>query len=147
MAEKKFTVLDLLDLDLPGHDALELKCIAGRRGLPRKITVPDINRPGLAISGFFDAFASQRVQLFGRGETAYLKKLYEEKRTDTLQQFFNYKIPCCIFSTSREPTEDFIRLAEEACCPILTTSLDTTDFTKRLIRVFTNTFAPTKTIH
>ena len=77
MAEKKFTVLDLLDLDLPGHDALELKCIAGRKGLPRTITVPDINRPGLAISGFFDAFAFQRVQLFGRGETAYLKKLHD----------------------------------------------------------------------
>lgn len=147
MAEKKFTVLDLLDLDLPGHDALELKCIAGRKGLPRTITVPDINRPGLAISGFFDAFAFQRVQLFGRGETAYLKKLHDENKIDTLQQLFNYKIPCCIFSSSREPTEDFSRIAEEACCPILSTPLDTTDFSKRLIRVFTNTFAPTKTLH
>ena len=47
MADKKFTVLDLLDLELSGHDALQLKCIAGRRGLPRAITIPEINRPGL----------------------------------------------------------------------------------------------------
>ena len=52
MADKKFTVLDLLDLELSGHDALQLKCIAGRRGLPRAITIPEINRPGLALSGF-----------------------------------------------------------------------------------------------
>ena len=75
MAEKKFTVLDLLDLDLSGHDALHLKCIAGRRGLPRAITIPEINRPGLALSGFYENFARGRLQLFGRGETAYLLKL------------------------------------------------------------------------
>ena len=67
MAEKTFTVLNLLELNLTGHDALELKCIAGKRGLPRKLTVADINRPGLAISGFYENFAFQRVQLFGRG--------------------------------------------------------------------------------
>ena len=63
MADKKFTVLDLLDLELSGHDALQLKCIAGRRGLPRAITIPEINRPGLALSGFFENFAGDRVQL------------------------------------------------------------------------------------
>ena len=116
MADKKFTILDLIDLNLPGHDALDLTCIAGRRGLPRSITVPDINRPGLALSGFFDAFAHDRVQLFGRGETAYLNKLHDENRTDTLQQLFSYKIPCCIFSSSRQPTQEFYEYAEEACC-------------------------------
>ena len=75
MADKKFTVLDLLELELSGHDTLNLKCIAGRRGLPRAITLPEINRPGLALSGFFQNFQSNRVQLFGRGETAYLEKV------------------------------------------------------------------------
>lgn len=147
MADKKFTILDLIDLDLPGHDALDLTCIAGRRGLPRAITVPDINRPGLALSGFFDSFAHDRVQLFGRGETAYLNKLHEENRQDTLRQLFSYKIPCCIFSSNRQPTQEFYELSEEACCPILSTPLDSSDFSRRLIRVFTNTFAPTKTLH
>ena len=93
MAEKTFTVLNLLELNLTGHDALELKCIAGKRGLPRKLTVADINRPGLAISGFYENFAFQRVQLFGRGEVAYLNKLYNEKNTETIKKFFEYEIP------------------------------------------------------
>ena len=66
MSDKKITVLDLLDLDLKGHNSLNLHCIAGRMGLSRALTVPDINRPGLALSGFYDSFAYQRVQLFGR---------------------------------------------------------------------------------
>ena len=147
MSDKKFTVLDLLELDLPGHDALELRCIGGRRGLPREISIPDINRPGLALSGFFDAFAFKRVQLFGRGEAAYLQKLHDENKNDNLKTLFSYKIPCCVFSNNREPTQEFFQLAEEACCPILQTSLDTTDFSTRLIRVFSNIFAPKKTVH
>ena len=83
MADKKFTVLDLLDLELSGHDALNLKCIAGRRGLPRAITVPELNRPGLALSGFYEVFSGNRVQLFGRGEQAYLQNLHKEKQSET----------------------------------------------------------------
>jgi HPr kinase/phosphorylase len=60
MADKKFTVLDLLSLELQGHDVINLRCIGGRKGLTRAITVPDINRPGLALSGFYESFASQR---------------------------------------------------------------------------------------
>lgn len=147
MAEKKFTVLDLLELDLQAHDALELKCIAGRRGLPKELIVSDINRPGLALSGFFDSFAYQRVQLFGRGEVAYLNKLKSENRIDTIRQFFEYNVPCCVFSHERTPPEDFIQIAEDACCPILQTSLESTVFSSRLIRAFSNIFAPRKTLH
>ncbi len=147
MPIKKLTVLDLLDLDLPGHDSLELTCVAGRRGLPRAINVPDVNRPGLALSGFYDAFAFERVQLFGRGETAYLQKLHDENNTDTIRQLFSYKIPCCVFSSQREPTPEFFAYAEEACCPILKTSLDSTNFSSRLLRVFSSIFSPKKTLH
>ena len=70
MPDRKFTVLDLLDLDLKAHNSLDLNCLCGRKGLVRVITVPDLNRPGLALTGFYDSFAYDRVQLFGRGEIA-----------------------------------------------------------------------------
>ena len=147
MAEKTFTVLNLLELNLTGHDALELKCIAGKRGLPRKLTVADINRPGLAISGFYENFAFQRVQLFGRGEVAYLNKLYNEKNTETIKKFFEYEIPCCVFSHNRLPSQDFLDLAEKSSCPILQTTLESSDFSSRLLRIFSNIFAPKKSLH
>ena len=147
MADKKFTVLDLLDLELSGHDALELKCIAGRRGLPRAITIPEINRPGLALSGFFESFASKRVQVFGRGETAYLQKLNRENNSSSLKDFFRADMPCCVFTYNLEPTEDFRRIAEDNCCPLLQTGLTSNEFSDRIMRVFSNTFAPHKTMH
>ncbi len=147
MTDKKITVLDLLNLELRGHDTLNLKCIAGRRGLPRAITVPELNRPGLALSGFYESFASNRIQLFGRGEVAYLQKLHKEKNIDAIRNFFTTEMPCCIFTYNLEPTEDFRLTAEEFCCPILQTDLTSTDFSNRIIRVFSNLFAQHRTLH
>ena len=88
MSTTQITVLDLLDLNLKGHDSLNLKCIAGRIGLSRELKVPDINRPGLALSGFFESFAPERVQVFGRGEVAYLEKLIKENNIESIKKFF-----------------------------------------------------------
>ncbi len=144
---EKFTVLDLLDLDLKEHDALELKCIAGRPGLSREIQAPDINRPGLALGGFFDKFAYQRIQIFGRGETAFLDKLHREGNVDTINELFEYPIPCCVFSHSLNPHEEFIQKAEEVECPVLQTSLPTAVFTNRVLRVLGSIFAPREVVH
>lgn len=147
MAEKPFTVLDLLDMDLKGRNALDLRCIAGRKGLTRTISVPNINRPGLEISGFYDAFASDRVQLFGRGETAYLARLHDENKTSTIEKLFSYNIPCVVFTHSLEPDSVFIDIAERSCCAVLQTDLESSEFSSRLLRVFSNVFAPKKTLH
>lgn len=147
MPDKSFTVLDLLDLDLKGHNSLDLSCIAGRKGLIREITIPDLNRPGLALSGFYESFAYQRVQLFGRGEVAYLRKLVDEGQIDLIRQLFNYQIPCCIFTHDLEPPADFLQVAEKSGCAILQTDLESTEFSRRVLRVFSNIFAQKKTMH
>lgn len=147
MADKEFTVLDLLDLDLKGHNSLNLNCVYGRRGLVRGITIPDLNRPGLALSGFYESFAFQRVQVFGRGEVAYIKKLVAENNTETIKQLFTYPIPCCVFTHSLEIPEAFAEIAEEAGCPVLKTDLESTEFSSRLLRIFSNIFAQKQTIH
>jgi HPr kinase/phosphorylase len=143
----KFTVLDLLQLDLKENDALDLKCAAGRPGLVRAITIAEINRPGLELSGFYDNFAYRRIQLFGMGETAYLEKLEREGRRDTIQELMRYEVPCCIFTHSLVPTAAFREEAEAKSCPILTTDLTSGMLTTRIIRVLEDVFAPKASIH
>ena len=144
---KRFTVLDLLSLDLKEHNALDLVCIGGRPGLTREIRIPDLNRPGLALGGFYDKFGFDRIQIFGRGETAYIRKLADDGETETIEQIFKRDIPCVIFTHGLEPTEDFRRIAEGAGCPILQTDLPSSEFSSRLIRELSNIFAPHETIH
>ena len=147
MARNQFTVMDLVDLDFKDHNALELRCIGGRKGLTREITIPDLNRPGLALSGFFDSFAHNRLQVYGRGEVAYLKKLEDSGNIETIREMFKYSIPCCIFTHNLVPGENFFREAEGSQCPILQTSLPTAEFTSRIMRVLSDLFAPSQSLH
>jgi HPr kinase/phosphorylase len=147
MDSKRFTVLDLLDLDLKEHDALELRCIGGRKGLGREISYPDINRPGLALTGFFENFAYQRIQLIGQGESAYLQLLEREGTMEGIPRMLSFPIPCFIFSNGEPPGTVFAQAAETADCPVLLSELSSTELSSRLIRVLTNIFAPKTSMH
>jgi HPr kinase/phosphorylase len=144
---KKFTVLDLLELDLKPPRNLDLKCLCGRKGLVREIPLPEINRPGLALSGFFELFVGQRMQVFGQGEFAYLQKLEGDGNFQFVEKFFAINPPCCIFSHSLTPSSRFQDLAEKYGVPLLQTSLESSDFSVRLIQVLGDIFAPQKTLH
>jgi HPr kinase/phosphorylase len=137
----------LLQLDLKENDALNLKCIAGRSGLVRELKVPEINRPGLELTGFYENFAFQRIQIFGRGESAFLANLARQGKRDTLEMFFSSEVPCCVFTHQLDPSGDFVELAEASGCPVLQTDLSTSEFTARLIRVVSNVFAPKQSVH
>jgi len=147
MANISFSVLNLLELDLKKHDSLELTCVSGRMGLSNKILEPNINRPGLALSGFFDSFANERVQLFGRGEYAYLATLTEKKDLSTIEKMFSFKIPCCLFSNDLKPPKEFLEISDKHNCPILTSTLSSNELALRLLRILSNTFAPRISLH
>lgn len=148
MADAQFTVLDLLSLEPPVEsDALNLVCLAGRSGVSRAIKGADISRPGLALTGFYEAFAYEQVQLMGAGEAAWLARLEAEGRRDLIERFLSYPLPCVIFCRGDEPSALFLSLAEEKRLPVLQTSLDSTEFSQRLIRILSNIFAPRKTLH
>ena len=109
--------------------------------------MPNLNRPGLALSGFYDSFAHTRVQVFGRGETAYLHKIVADNNLDGIHRLFSYEIPCCVFTHGLNPPEEVIRISDNAGCAILQTTLETTEFTMRFLRVFSELFSPQKNLH
>jgi HPr kinase/phosphorylase len=146
MPLEKFSVLDLLQIDVDTNK-LELQCIAGKDGLVKSIEERDINRPGLSIGGFFEFFAYKRIQIFGRGESIYLKKLINENNLENLKKFFEYDIPCCIFSYNEMPPEGFLDLANKYKVPILITNLNTGDVVASLFQILGEVFAKKTTIH
>jgi len=147
MGETRLTVLDLIDIDLKEHNSLNLKCVGGRKGLVREISNPDINKPGLALAGFFEPFAHERVQIFGRGESAYLDKLERNDERENIQKIFDYTIPCCIFTHNILPGKIFMEIAEKADCPILQTDLSTSEFHTRITRILSGFFSHRQNLH
>lgn len=112
-----------------------------------KISQPDVNRPALQLAGFFDHFDSERVQVVGHVEQAYMQKMDKEHSLKILSKLMDYKVPCIIFSRKMEVNEDIIRIATEKGVPILRTSKTTSSFMAEVIRWLNVELAPRITIH
>jgi HPr kinase/phosphorylase len=112
------------------------------------IKVRDINRPALQLTGFYEHFDSNRIQLIGMVEYAYLHSLQsEDERHEIYKKLFSYKIPAVIICRGLKPEKYFIEEAEKAGTPVLGTPRATSQFEASLINVLGYELAPTTTIH
>ena len=113
----------------------------------KRITTADVNRPALAITGFFEYFDNQRVQVLGRVEVAYLATLGKEDRCRNLEKMFGMGIPCLIFCRGNLPDEDTLALARQYEVPLLATKTGTTETFNRISHYLSKWLSPTVTIH
>jgi len=127
-------------------EKLKLDIIVNTTKMP-DITVADLNRPGLELTGYFDYFAYDRVQILGRTEISYLEGLPEDVRKSRLEKFFSYDIPCVIITRSLVPPPELTAIAEKSNKPVLGTRTATTLFMSRLTDFLESELAPRTTMH
>ena len=113
----------------------------------RKITVPDVNRPALQLTGFFEHFDSERVQVIGYVEYTYLQTLSENRKKELYKKLMSYGIPCLIFSTGLIPDEQLLQTANEKGIPVFSTPRKTSSFMAEMIRWLNVELAPQISIH
>ena len=140
----EFTVADFLEA---GRETLQLTLIAGGGNLERKIEEPIVNRPGLALTGFYEHFAWKRLQLIGKSETAYLRSLDDETRLSRLAALSERKAFCYIFTNGQKPQEDEIELAERMGAIIMASPLKTRVFTHHSAFVLEKLGAPRTSLY
>ena len=127
---KSITVRELLK---SRGKVLGLKVAAGVKNLSRKITVSEINRPGLAIAGHLERFRSERIQIIGAGEYAYCVKEEGKKVSASLTKMFAYSdVPCVIVTGGLKPPPCIKEACRKAGIPLLVTKLDTSSFIREL---------------
>ncbi len=107
----------------------------------------DVNRPALQLAGFFDYFDSERIQVIGNVEHAFIKQLSEEERRKVLAKLMEQKIPCLIFCRNIDVEEELLSVAREKAVPILRTEKSTSDFMSETIRYMRHSIAPRISIH
>lgn len=99
------------------HGRLEV--VNGQPWLDRPIREVAVNRPGLALTGFFQYFANDRVQVLGLAELTYLKSLSREVERQRLAQFFEQGVPCVVITRGRNAPPAMLALAQEFRVPVL----------------------------
>ena len=95
-------------------DKVKLKFIYGTKELLEKpITTADISRPGLEMTGYFDYYSPERIQLVGMKEWSYLNTMTDYNRYSVFSTMFEKETPAIIVARGLEIPKEMLRAAKE----------------------------------
>src|SRR5918996_474618 len=126
-------------------EKLQMKLEGPRVGFHRKIREPTINRPGLALSGFYTYFAEKRVQVLGAAEHSYLKSLAARVRVQRFRALCARKIPCLVVSRGFHLDPSLLAVAAEEKIAVFRTPMITMKFINAATIALEVDFSPTVT--
>ena len=126
---------------------LELDLLAGAAGLDRIITLPYIQKTGLALSGFDEYLRTGRVLILGESEIRFLERMEPVARAHNLRSLFARDFPCMMITMGLEGPAELADEAERADVPLLRTALPTPIAIARLTNFLEDKLAPREIRH
>lgn len=118
------------------------ECVAGK-----KITVSDVYRPGLELSGYFDFYPADRVQLLGRTEISYAARLDHDLRRKVFEKICQKETPCVLVSRNLPVSVELKEAAEAAGTPILISNDATTYLMSMITQYLAVKLAERSSVH
>ncbi|OQX90498.1 MAG: HPr(Ser) kinase/phosphatase [Candidatus Coatesbacteria bacterium 4484_99] len=115
--------------------------------LDREIAKKEVNRPSLAIAGFFDTFASKRIQVLGKTEHDYLKTKDKKYKKEVFEKIVTYDIPCFIISRSLPCPQELLESADHKRIPVFASPHPTGILVANLSYFLWDTMSKEKLIH
>ncbi|WP_152655223.1 HPr(Ser) kinase/phosphatase [Oceanobacillus sp. CFH 90083] len=128
-------------------DRFNLQLVAGEEGIHREIITSDISRPGLEMTGFFDYYPRERLQLIGKTELAYFLGLSAEERKQRAENLCTDVTPGIIISRGMDVPEEFFEASKHSGVPIIQSPRTTTRVLSRLTNYLESKFAPFTAVH
>lgn len=126
---------------------LDLEVLAGYQGMGRPVYSSDVNRPGLALSGYLEYFANDRIQILGNTEIHYMERIAPATLMKRLMGMFSFEVPSFVLSRNLHPQAVFIDLCNRRGIPILRSSLSTDEVISRIILFLAEEFSPETVVH
>lgn len=142
MQESKTTTVRILSehlglTQLTGDDA----------SLNRVITVPNTNRPGLELAGFYAYAEKKRCVIIGKKETAYLKHLDEESQRTSWEFLTSEDTPFILITSGNKIPPVLEEIAKEKNFPIFTTEAKSSEIMVDIVTFLDEELAPTTNVH
>ena len=117
---------------LVGQNDFEILKVHNEKWTSNKILHPRVQKPGLALAGYFKYLDKDRLQIFGNTEMGYLKHLEKAEFEKRLNNFMSAKIPGIIVSGNQDVDETIIARANKYKTPILVSNLRTSLLVARI---------------
>lgn len=113
----------------------------------KEITKNDINRPALELTGYYEHFDRERVQIIGFVEQSYIQHMSKAKKRACFERLLSQGIPCIIFSRGMMPEDPFLEIAEKYKVPVFSSERATAEIMAESIRWLGVKLAPVIRIH
>jgi len=115
--------------------------------LKKVVNNAELHRPGLALTGFFERFASKRIQVLGETEMTYMNGLTKDRLAEIAQKIFAHDVPMIVIAKGITPPLEFIEIADRFVTAVFSSRLTTAVLTTRLGAYLDHTFAPSVNVH
>ena len=128
-------------------DEFSLEVINGSDFDKIEITVADLNRPGLQLSGFYEYFSLKRIQILGISEICYIQSFDEQTQEKIVNDYLSRKPIAVIIARGLKIRDIILEKAKKYGVPLLRTSDATSAFTSALNSFLSVHLAPRITRH
>lgn len=143
--EELFTVGDLLNR---WSDELQLRLLTNQAGLKKKITNSDLDRPGLALTGYIERFAYRRIQILGQTEMSYIYSLDPDAQKQAFYNILRFPaVPCIIICKNQPVPRQILEIANSFGTAIIQSARSTTELRDLLKEYLLYVFAEQTVIH
>lgn len=139
--ERRVTIQEILD-----HFGYE-HLVGNEDSLKRWVVVPDVNRPGLELTGFFEHTEPRRVLIIGAKEESYISTLDKKTQKERFENILDGFTPALILTMNRECPEVLKEVAEKRNFPVLRSPHPTFRVMTDLITYLDSKLAPQATLH
>lgn len=126
---------------------LRLELASGEDGLVKKIVIPRIQKPGLALTGDPVHLHIGRIQVFGKPEISYLESLPSKRRKEIIVKMCKPDLACLIVTCALKPPAIMTEVCEKNKIPLFTTDLLTFTFINRVNRFLEDHLTASTCIH
>jgi len=138
-------IVQELEQDREHH--LELTLMAGRKGLKKKVTHSQVQKMGLALTGFIQFINPERLQVIGNTEMAYFKTLPPETQGKVIHEICSLPLSCLVITRGLEIPELLLQEGDEKGIPVFRTNLRSFDFIERVTKFLEEKLASTSSLH
>lgn len=127
---------------------LNLEVVTGSAAsLDRVIKTADISRPGLELTGYFNYYSYDRLQLFGSKEITFAQRMIPEERLMVLRRMCSEETPAFIVSRGLEVPEEMLKACEEHDIAILRSPISTSRLLGEISAYLSGLLAPRTSVH
>lgn len=126
---------------------LHLSVRAGESGLDKEISIPRIQKPGLALAGFMEYIHPGRVQILGQSEITFLDGLEPDHRREICEDLCSRGAACFIITKGLLPPAELVAVADGTGVPLLLTPVVSSDLIEGVSEWLHHELAPGLTLH